>query len=130
MLFDESDIDFEKINPTEFEELCFDLLLKLGFHSLTWRQGGADSGRDIEAYLSLTNPLLGNYTEKWFIECKHHSGGVPVDKLTSKIAWADAEKPKHVAFMVTSYIANPAREWLNKIQNEKYYSIHLIEGKQ
>jgi hypothetical protein len=40
MLFSENDINFQNISDLKFEELCFDLLLKVGFHGLIWRQGG------------------------------------------------------------------------------------------
>jgi hypothetical protein len=84
MIFTEEDVDFEKIDDKEFEELCFDLLLKFGYQSLIWRQGGADSGRDIEANYAVVNPLIGSYIERWFIECKKYSGGVPNTVIESK----------------------------------------------
>jgi hypothetical protein len=46
MYFQDSDIKFEMLEWKDFEELCFDLLLKFNFHSLQWRQGGSDGGRD------------------------------------------------------------------------------------
>src|SRR6266498_2437335 len=106
MLFEEQDIDFAKLDDKQFEELCFDLLIKYGFHTLVWRQGGADSGRDIEAQYVLTNSLIGPYNERWFIECKHYSKGVPPEELNSKITWADAEKPQHLLIITSSYISN------------------------
>jgi hypothetical protein len=52
-------MDFEKFTNSKFEELYFDLLWRMSFHSLTSRQGGEDSGRDIEARYALTNPIVG-----------------------------------------------------------------------
>jgi predicted RNase H-like HicB family nuclease len=130
MFFDEDDIDFSKLSDSRFEELCFDLLSNTGYHSLVWRQGGADSGRDIEAHFSLANPLIGNYSEKWFVECKRYSGGVPVDEISSKLAWADADKPQHLLIITSSYLSNSTRTWLEKMREGKAYYIHLLEGKQ
>jgi hypothetical protein len=81
MIFNEDDIRFTELNGEHFEELCFDLLHRIGFHSLKWRQGGADQGRDVEAIFSVTNPLVPSYTETWFIECKNLAKGVPVRDL-------------------------------------------------
>lgn len=81
MLFSESDIDFQSLDPSRFEELCFDLLRQLGFYALVWRQGGADQGRDIEATYHVTNPLVGPVAEKWQIECKKLAAGVSVEDL-------------------------------------------------
>jgi Restriction endonuclease len=124
------DIDFSKLNAKQFEELCFDLLFELGFKNLVWRQGGADNGRDIQGRLPVPNPLVDPFDEHWFFECKHYEAGVPPVELNSKIAWADAEKPKHFVFFVSSYITTPARTWLDAIRRDKFYRIHLIEGKQ
>lgn len=130
MLFDDSDINFHKLFDSQFEELCFEMLMKLGFVELLWRLGGADSGRDIEGKLILSNQLIGSYEEKYFFECKRYEKGVPPEDLNSKIAWADAEKPKHLVFFISSYLTNNARTWLEKIQVDKPYRIHLIEGKK
>ena len=78
MLFEEADVDFGKLDASQFEELCFDLLSEAGFYDLCWRQGGADSGRDIEALLAVDNLLVGHYAETWFVECKNHSSGLGV----------------------------------------------------
>ncbi len=119
MFFEESDINFKKISDTQFEELCFELLLRLGYKKLTWRQGSADNGRDIEGELLVNNSLIENYSEKWFFECKNYSKGVPPEKLYSKIAWADAEKPHHLTLLISSHLSNNSRTWLEKISKEK-----------
>jgi Restriction endonuclease len=130
MTFDEQDIVFEKLSGLEFEELCFDLLLRLGFHSLIWRQGGGDSGRDIEAMFTSTNPLIGPHLERWFFECKNHVGGINVDDLNSKVAWAAAAKPDYLVVMTSSYLTNPARHWYDEIAKTSPVGLHTVEGKQ
>lgn len=124
------DIDFTKLRPAEFEELCFDLLMELGFLRLVWRQGGADSGRDIQGIRRVDPGVVDAYEETWFFECKRYEGGVPPEVLNSKVVWADAERPKHLLFFVSSYITNNARTWLDAIGRDKPYRIHLVEGKQ
>lgn len=59
MIFEEQDIDFLRLSPQQFEEMCFDLLLSLGYQELVWRQGGSDNGRDLEGFYSVDNPLIG-----------------------------------------------------------------------
>ena len=122
------DINFENITSREFENLCYDLLVKYNFHELIWREGGADSGRDIEAKISIET-MLNIKDSKWFFECKHYtSGGVPPDELNSKIAWADAEQPDYLVLFISSYLTNGARAWLEKIIPQKHYIITIIEG--
>lgn len=129
MLYQEDDISFERITPREFEELCFDIVLRMGYQSLIWRQGGADNGRDIEGKYVVNNQLVGPVEEKWFFECKHYTNGVPVEQVVTKVAWADAEKPNHLVIFVSSYLSNNARQWLEKIESDKHYMIHVIENK-
>lgn len=129
-MIDASEIDFLNLSAKQFEELCFDLLDELGFSRLTWRQGGADDGRDIQGVLMVRTGLVEPFEEDWFFECKRYENGVPPEQLNSKIAWADAEKPKHYVFFISSYVTRGAREWLEKIKSGKPYKIHLIEGKQ
>lgn len=124
------DIDFKRLSSTQFEELCFDLLMELGFRKLIWRQGGADSGRDIQGTREVISGLVDPFQETWFFECKRYEAGVPPVALNSKVAWADAERPKHMVFLISSYITNDARNWLDSISRDKFYQVHLIEGKQ
>ncbi|MGH1472740.1 MAG: restriction endonuclease [Cellvibrionaceae bacterium] len=123
-------MDLLKLSDNEFEELCFELVLSLSFEKVRWRKGGADNGRDIQAELSSNTTLVDRYYESWFFECKRYSKGVPPEQLNSKIAWADAEKPKHLVIFVSSYLTNNARTWLEKIETDKFYKIHVIEGDQ
>jgi len=127
-MFKAEEIDFSKIKDWEFEFICYELISNSEFTDVTWRKKGADSGRDIEASLKIRNQLIGEFEEKWFFECKHYTKGVPPSELNSKIAWADAEKPHHLAIMVSSHLTNGSRQWIEKIKEDKKYEIHIIEG--
>jgi hypothetical protein len=130
MKFKIEDIDFKGITPREFENLCYDLLIKYNYHNLIWREGGADNGRDIEAKHSF-NTMIKDKETNWFFECKlYNAGGVPPNELTSKVAWADAELPDYLVFFVSSYLTNNARTWLEKIIEQKQYDITVIEGEE
>lgn len=106
---------------------CYDLLVNYNFENIIWRKGGADNGRDIEGYYGFNNSIS-NIETKWFFECKHYTNGVPPTDLNSKIAWADAENPKFLVFLISSYLTTGARTWLEKISASKNYTIITIEG--
>jgi len=129
MIYKKEDIAFDQISPSEFERICYELLLKYGFTELTWRQGGADNGRDIEGYLVFNNQLNQQKT-KWFFECKRYASGINVDDLSSKVAWADAEKPDYLVFFLTSYLTTQTKGWLEKIRKDKFYRIIVFEGEE
>ncbi|MEJ5993222.1 restriction endonuclease [Pedobacter sp. Du54] len=129
MTFEDRDIQFEKLEWKDFEELCFDLLLKYHFHSLNWRQGGADKGRDIQAIFTVANGMIGAYQERWFVECKHYKKGVPQSEISSKVEWAEAEKADHLLILTSSYLTASASEYLEKKRENLSFGIHLIDGK-
>ncbi len=128
MIDPQKDIDFSLINNKEFEVVCFELLWRNGFKNLKWRGATDDQGRDIEATLEINNPLVGQISERWHFECKKYSGPVPKTALNDKIAWADANNPDTIVFLISSHISNQTRDWLNKLKKNKPYRILTIEG--
>jgi hypothetical protein len=129
MVYKEDDIRYERLNWKQFEELCFDLLLKYQFHDLNWRQGGSDKGRDIEAIYTATNALLGAYQEKWFVECKHYSKGIPVSEISEKLDWAEASDVQHFLLVTNKYVSRAAQEYIADRKKKLSYKITILDGK-
>jgi len=111
-------VRFDGLSPTGFEEFCFDLLSDSGFINVDWRKGTpkssspADRGRDIVAILEREDIDGYRYREQWFVDCKHYQHGVPPEALQGTIAWAQAERPSTVLFMVSGYLTNGAKDWI------------------
>lgn len=119
-------LDLHRLSPVEFEEMCYDLLACLGFQHLNWRKGTgydaspADQGRDIECYYERSLPDGELLREEWFIDSKHHKHGVGPVALQGALAWATAKRPDHLLFIVSSFLSNPAKEYLEAYeQNNK-----------
>lgn len=123
-------IRFSNLTSSQFEELCYDLLRQIGFQKMIWRQGGADNGRDIEGYWVSSHPILGLQEDKWFFECKNHSNGIDPDDISSKFAWADSEDIFALVIVVSSYLTNNCRTWIEKRVKGSKYKVHVIENKQ
>ncbi|WP_296604578.1 restriction endonuclease [Nocardioides sp.] len=111
-------VRFDGLTPTEFEEFCFDLMSESGFVNVDWRKGTpkhaspADRGRDIVATLEREDVDGHKFSEKWFVDCKHYSRGVPPEALQGSIAWAQAERPSTVLFIASGYLTNGAKDWI------------------
>jgi len=128
-------LPFERLNSTEFEEFCFALLEKLGFQHINWRKGTpkaaspSDSGRDIEATFQTTDPDGAQYRQRWFIECKHYAQGVPAEALNNALSWAASERPDVLLFIVSGYLSNPAKDYLEayKQNNRPMFRINVWE---
>jgi hypothetical protein len=115
-------IRFDGLSSTDFEEFCFDLMSETGFVNVDWRKGTpkdaspADRGRDIVAQLPRMDVDQHQYTETWFVDCKHYERGVPPDALQNTIAWAHAERPSTVLFIASGYFTNGAKDWIAQFQ--------------
>jgi len=113
---------FDHLNETQFEEFCYDLLGEIGFINRSWRKGTglssspSDRGRDIECDRQITDPVGNNYTEKWFVECKHFQKGVPPEKLQGILSWASSERPNHVLIIASHFLSNPAKDYIKNYQ--------------
>ena len=118
-------IGFDGLEPTDFEEFCFDLLSEAGFVNVDWRKGTprasspADRGRDIVAQLERVEPDGHKYLETWFVDCKHYNRGVPPEALQGAITWAQAERPDTVLFMASGYLSNAAKDWLSNFEQTR-----------
>src|ERR1700732_2211861 len=113
-----SDISFDRLSSTEFEEFCFDLLGASGFVNVDWRKGTglksspADNGRDIACDEPRTEPDGSRHFEKWFVDSKHCKKGVPPKELQNVLAWAEAERPAVALFAMSNFLSNPAKDSL------------------
>lgn len=125
---------FDHLSDTEFEQFGYDLLVALGFSAVNWRKGTglanspADSGRDLECQL-VQRRFDEPYAERWFVECKHHQKGVPVDALTGALAWASSERPDTLLILASNFLSNPTKNFLEQYiaNNKPTYKIVVWE---
>lgn len=129
MIYKKDVVQFDQISPSDFERLCYELLLKYNFTELTWRQGGQDRGRDLEGNLYFENQFQTQKT-KWFFECKKYTNGLNVDDLSTKIAWANLKKPDYLVILVSSYITTATRDYLEEMKSISHYKTIVIEGEE
>lgn len=131
-------LDFEGLSPTDFEEFCFDLMSEIGFSNVDWRKGTplasspSDRGRDIVARKALRDIDGHEFEERWFVDCKHYKRGVPPDALEGTLAWASAQRPAVVLFIVSGYLTNGAKDWIADYQrgNQPPFRIRVWERPQ
>jgi Restriction endonuclease len=128
-------LSFNQLSATEFEEFCYDLLEELGFTNLDWRKGTgkksspSDSGRDIVGHIQRLDVDMTNIQEKWFVDCKHHTTGIPARELQNLLAWAEAERPDVALFIVSNFLTNSAKDYLEayKRNNRPAFKIRYWE---
>lgn len=112
------------LKDSEFEEFCYDLLHSMDFVNLSWRKGTgllsspSDQGRDIQGQLLRLDVDGSQRHEQWFIECKHYIRGVPPEKIQSAITWANSKRPDVLLIIVSNFLSNPAKNYLEEYQRE------------
>jgi len=116
--------NFDALSAVQFEEFTRDLLVAMGFQRVDWRKGTgtesspSDQGRDLEATWVADLPDGSKEEEAWFVECKHHKRGVPAEALNGALAWANAKRPSRLLFVLSNFLANQAKEFLDRYVTE------------
>lgn len=82
--------------------------------------GASDDARDIEADLVTQDVDGETRLDHWFVDSKHHEKAVPPSALEPTLAWASAERPAVVLFLVSGFLSNSAKDYLSKyIENNR-----------
>lgn len=109
-----------------------------GFVNIDWRKGTglaaspADKGRDIVCDSPRSEPDGSQHFERWFVDCKHFKKGVPPKELRNMLAWAEAERPDIALFMVSNFLSNPAKDYIDTYRrnNKPPFKIRFWEKPQ
>lgn len=94
------------LDPTQFENLVFDILVEKGMLNLIWRTPGADGGRDIEGIFSTLDISGFRSTQRWYIECKRYKSAVDWPTIYGKLAYAENHGADYL-LMATSSSYSP-----------------------
>src|SRR6266496_707578 len=132
-----NEFSLSHLSAIQFEEFCYELLQSLGATRINWRKGTnhkaspADQGRDIECTFPRKEVDGRISTERWFIECKHYKAGVPPQKLDSLLSWANAKRPDVALIIVSGFLSNSAKDFLETFERENRpsYRIKIWEKK-
>jgi len=130
-------IDFSHLSKTEFEELCYDIIVAKGFTNVDWRKGTgkssspSDNGRDIEADKITVDIDKSTSLLKYFFECKHFEQGVPPNVILGALSWAEAERPFCLVIVTSNFLSNPCKNHLKtyKENNKPKFLIKTWENK-
>jgi len=124
--------DLDKLTPTQFENLCENLLRALGFTDINWRKGAngdsspGDDGCDLVAKYLRIDPDGSPYQETWAIECKHYQKStVPFSKIEPFLTFAETTRP-NVALIITSgYLSNGTKRGIEKWKETRKVSYRI-----
>jgi len=118
-------LNFNKLSATNFEDFSFHLLRRLGYVNVDWRKGTplagspSDSGRDIVCEQAREDLDNTHHLETWFVDCKRHKKAVPPTELQNALAWAEAERPHTLLFILSGFLSNAAKDYLESYKRNK-----------
>lgn len=101
------------------------MLQELKLVNIDWRKGTgkktspSDRGRDIICQEVHTDIDGSVHLETWFIDCKHFKKGVPPVELQNLLAWAEAERPHVALFIVSNFLSNAAKDYLDDYRKNR-----------
>lgn len=120
------------LTSEQFEELIYELVSGLGFENLVWNDGGKDGGRDIEAQYTHCNPAGKTEIQKWYIDAKNHSRGVPFEKIYPTLTKSSVTRPDYLYFAIYPHLTPECKEMLerHKSQTQGGPKVDIWEGKE
>lgn len=102
------------LSPTELENLCFDLLLKLGLKNLVWRTPGRDGGRDLQGEHFVEDISGFTNRQSWYVDCKRYTNSVSWPTVWEKISFAESNSADILLIVTTSSLSPQAVDEVNK----------------
>lgn len=118
---------WNNLSAEQFEEFCYHILRLSGFQDLKWigRKGG-DKGRDITATKSEKPLRRSTVTRSWIVQCKHYRRKTPTKaEVLNWLASCHEHNPDRVLLIVSRSLTASFRDWLNVIQREHPFEIHI-----
>ncbi|MGV6995290.1 restriction endonuclease [Desulfovibrio sp. QI0430] len=126
--------DIHTLDPTEFENLSFDLLLLLGLLNVKWRTPASDGGRDLVGEYVFKDFSGHTNIQKWHIECKHYKKSISWKVVAEKIYCSSNDRADCMLIMTSSTISNPCKDEIekwnsnNRFPQIRYWQISDIVG--
>jgi hypothetical protein len=123
------EINWNKITPTDFEELCCELLLANGFSNIQWYGiVGSDKGRDIVCTKAETTLPGALNINTWVVQCKRLiTSRLTKDDMMKWLAACEEHKPDNVLLILTRVLSANLKDWLKGIAHKYSFNIHLWE---
>lgn len=116
----------DQINNLEFsgfQNLVYDLLKALGFSEIRQRGGGADGGRDLEAYYTYRRPNGDEFKAKCWIQCKKQASGVSFNQIHEDITRGSNQKVDEYYILSNSDTTPDCKDELERGKSSWYCNI-------
>jgi hypothetical protein len=108
----------KRLQPEQFENLTYDVLLLSGVQNLRWRTPAADGGRDLEGDVISVDFSGETIRQRWYIECKRYAQSVDWPTVYGKLTVAINHQADYLLLVTTANVSVPCRDEIQR-HNER-----------
>lgn len=117
-------IDWNKISPDRFEQLCTDILRSEGFYNIRRMGGSGDRGRDILAQKQTQLFFGSKETQNWVIQCKRLvKTNLSIDDLSSELNKVRMHKLDYYLIILSNTLKPNLVDWIEEIKKDYRFKI-------
>ncbi len=111
------------LDPTQFENLVYDLVVRLGLQNVFWRTPGPDGGRDIEGKTQVVD-FSGSLVEQtWYIECKKYAKAIDWPTVFEKVSYALNHRADCLLLVTTSHASPACQNEIMRWNNDENFLV-------
>lgn len=118
-------IDWNKLSPERFEQLCTDILRSEGFYNIRRMGGSGDRGRDITAQKQTQHFFGSKETQNWIVQCKRLvKTNLSIDDLSTELNKVRMHQIDYYLMILSNTLKPSLVDWIEGVK--KNYSFKII----
>ncbi len=121
-------LDWFKLSPERFEQLCVEIIQSEGFYNIRRMGATGDRGRDIIAQKSVSLLYGTKETQNWIIQCKRYiNTNLTIDNLGTELNKVRMHKIDYYLLMITNTVNPNLHDWLEQVKNQYQFKILIFD---
>mgnify|MGYP006286966857 CR=1 FL=1 len=117
-------IDWSRISPDRFEQLCTDIIRSEGFYNIRRMGGSGDRGRDILAQKQTQLFFGSKETQNWIIQCKRLvKTNLTIDDLSSELNKVRMHKIDYYLVILSNTLKPNLVDWIDGVRKDFPFKI-------
>ncbi|UVD80067.1 restriction endonuclease [Myroides albus] len=117
-------IDWNKISPERFEQLCTEIIRNEGFYNIRRMGGSGDRGRDIIAQKQTQLFFGSNEIQNWIIQCKRLvKSNLTIDDLSSELNKVRMHKVDYYLLILSNTLKSNLVDWIDGVRKDYSFKI-------
>lgn len=117
-------IDWNRISPDRFEQLCTDIISNEGFYNIRRMGGSGDRGRDILAQKQTQLFFGSKETQNWIVQCKRLvKTNLSIDELSSELNKVRMHQIDYYLIILSNTLKPNLVDWIDGIRKDYHFKI-------